>query len=168
MTTPQAVGPGAIETVKEIVERESQTLARYVIEVARPPVFGGRDGEALERFQDLYRESQRGIDALDLLLAEHEHVAREVHWPLVYTSYNYLRPLYLLRPVADHTAKHLRELAGLAARLERQGWPRALEVVRGLVSAEERELGRLRRLAEEVGELRADPPRVKGTSAARW
>jgi len=163
------VTPDATAIAREIIDEESCGLVRYVVEYSRPPIVGGRDADALSLFHDLYRESEIGLTALiELVDAAGRNVLREPHWPLEYTSFHFLRPIYLLRPVAEQAERALGRIDELARQLEAIGWPEAVACVRSFVAAERPHLASVRRLAGELGEIRADAPRRKGTSASRW
>ena len=162
------VTPEAVEVAREIIDHESRSLVRYVIEVSKSPVVGGRDPDALSRLGDLYRESDIGLSCLRDLLSEVASVPQGVRWSLSTTSYNFLRPIYLLRPVVEQTERSLDVVATLGAKLADAGWSEAAEVVRGMVDREREQLASLRRLGEEIGEIGIEAPQPKGTSASRW
>ena len=96
-TNAQAV----VDHLVDIFERESGTLLRYVVEVSRAPTVSGRDPDALSKLEDVYRESDLALKSLEAILGENRRLARHTHWPLQNTTYNFLRPIYLLEPVLD-------------------------------------------------------------------
>ena len=160
--------PAALRVLAQIVHEETNSLVRYVIEVSKPPLVKPEDYKALACFQDLYRESERGIVALERLASSEAVVTRRIHWPLNYTSYNFLRPVYLLRPVVEDGEKHVAKLEALSAALAKEAWKAATAAVAELLEHERENLIRIRKLAEEYGEMSIDEPQVKGTSASRW
>jgi hypothetical protein len=166
--SPQGRTPEALAIAREIIARESQAPVRYVIEVSKPRVVGGRDPDALSRLQDLYRESELGLSTLRDMVSEIASVPRGVRWSLETTGYNFLRPTYLLRPVVEHTEQGIGVIEALGTKLAEAGWSEAAQVVEGMVDGEREQLALVRQFADEIGEIPVDSPQVKGTSASRW
>lgn len=157
-----------VPAVEALLRRELVSFVRYVVEVSHPPVIDAVDERALAGIQDLYRESERGVRALRDLLGEHGVRVENRHWPLRFTSFNYLRPAFLLRPLIHETERHLEGLEAAAKSVDGSEWPAARRAVEDLIDAERTELERLRVLEKEL--RREGPHRspIKGTSAARW
>ena len=165
MSTPTEA---AISELEQILDLESISLVRYIIETSKPPLVKAEDHKALACFQDLYRESERGIVAMHRLLSRYEVPALRVVWPLNYTSYNFLRPVYLLQPLVRHLESHFAALERHQARLAATGWDEATDLTADLLAREKEHLVRIRKLAEEHAVREAAAPVIKGTSASRW
>jgi hypothetical protein len=153
------------ETIEELLQLEASSFVRYVIEVSRPPVVDDADRRALALFQDLYRETERGLRALSAV-PEEPLAIRRGRWPLRFASYNYLRPRYVLAPFARELEEHVERLARAAEPLA--GEEAAAAAVARLLEAEKEHIERLRKLAAELEPEPAAPAALKGTSASRW
>ncbi len=159
---------GAISILEELHRLESTSFIRYLVEMSRPPIVSDTDRKALALYQDLYRDSERNVQALGQLLADADIVPVEPRWPLVYTTYNFLRPLYLLGPLHERMRLQLEQVESKSKALDARDWSEAKEVMGTVLRRERAALERLDKAVAETPKEDPEPARVKGTSASRW
>ena len=160
--------PQAISVLEGLYLLEAVSFVRYVVEVSRPPVFDQADQRALALYQDIYRDVERSAQALSDLLEDADVVVDDPSWPLQYTSYNFLRPRYLLGPVLERAQEQREKVEARARELRRFGWQEADEVLGTVLRRERSAIERLEKAVAELEDEPIAPPKVKGTSASRW
>jgi hypothetical protein len=155
-----------LSRLEEVLKLESTSLIRYLIEGAEAKVAGEFDQKALALYREWYAETERSTRSIRELLSEEDYFPQSTLWPLSYSQFNYLNAAYLLRTVIRLMSAQLEAIRGRIEAL--QGWPQARELVAAIVEREEIYLQRARALEAERPREAPRPPRVKGTSAARW
>lgn len=160
--------PEALSILEEIYRLEAGSFIRYLVEISRPPVFDDEDRQALALYQDLYRQVERNSEAVAELLTDEGVVPAPIRWPLPYTSYNFLRPRYLLRPLLERFEGQIGEVEAAARALSAHDWSEARETVEMMIEREKGCIERLRSAIATIPEESAEPPELKGTSASQW
>jgi hypothetical protein len=155
-----------LSRLEEVLQLESHSFVRYVAEVSGTRPRDAFDARLLAFYQEWYRVTERNVEALRACLEEEGYFPQSGPWPLSFLQYNYVTPSYLLDAVIQKMAAHLDAVSARVQALA--GWPRARGLVEAAVEREVPLLARARALHAERATAPSPPPRVKGTSAARW
>ena len=162
------ISQASIESLSDILDLESSNFVRYIQEVAELRPSRSGDAEAVALFEELYLDSSSNITELSALLADHAAVFPQVAWDMDSARYNFLRPVFLLAPLADSFRDHIETLGQLAEPIVEAGWEEAQQVVDRLRGQKSAALERIESLAQKLGGLESDPPERRGSSASRW
>ena len=160
--------PEPLSILEQIYHLESTSFIRYLIEVSRPPVLDDEDRRILALCQDLFKQFDVNSRAVGELLAEQGVTPAQLHWPLHYTNFNYLRPRYLLQPLLEKLERQHEQVEAHTRALAPFDWPEAKELLELLLEHERASIDRLRTASGETPEEPLEPPELKGTSASRW
>ena len=158
--------PASVLLLVGAVERQRSAFIKYVVESSQAEVRDDLDRRVLGFYEDWYRASVLHARQLEEVLAGEDVMVETKSYPIDYSQFNYLSPAYLLKNVVQRMAVHLNSLAETARRLE--GWPLASTLLQGIVSSEDRYLEEAKKLESDRPQETPKPPRIKGTSAARW
>src|SRR5690606_16359788 len=146
------------------------SFLRYVIDVSDPPCLDDTDRDLLAFFAELAEANADSVGALTQLLVERETTPPPTSFPLAYTSFNYLRPRYLLRPLRDRMASEVDEVLELVGALRATSNDASVDAMLERVFATEKTI--FDRIERKLVELPPERPVTssapKGTSASRW
>ena len=149
-----------------ILQLESRTFVRYVVEASGAQPGGDFDAKVSALYEEWYRETERHSAAIRDLLEAEGFAPQSGLWPMSFAQYNYATPAHLLAPMVEKMSAHIEAIKARLPGLG--GWPRARDLVQAVVDREEHHLRSARELVAARPPATPRPPRVKGTSAARW
>lgn len=158
----------AIDLLSTVVDQEASSIVRYLEEIAKLRSTDEVDAEIQDVLEQLYSESCLDMGAIMELLDEHAAVTPSIAWDMDYSRLNFLRPVFVIEPVASSTREHIENLAGLSAALGEAGWEDARQAVERLLERKTTSLGLLEEIAARLTEAGNEPPQRTGTSASRW
>jgi hypothetical protein len=162
------ISQASIESLSDILDLESSNFVRYIQEVAELRPSRSGDAEAVALFAELYLDSSANITELSDLLADHAAVFPQVAWDMGNARYHFIRPVFLLAPLADSFRDHLETLGQLAEPIVEAGWEAAQQAVDRLRGQKSAAIERIESLAQKLGGSENDPPERRGSSASRW
>jgi hypothetical protein len=158
--------PECVSLLADVLARQRSSLILYVVESSQAEVRDDLDRRVLAFYEDWYRVSLLHARELEGLLAAEDVIVEARSFPIEFSQFNYLSPAYLLSHVIQRMGDHLSYLSQAAQRLER--WPLARSLLRDILASEGSYLEQARKLEADRSREPPKPPRIKGTSAARW
>lgn len=154
------------DLIEEAYHVAKCSFVRYVIESSEAEVQGDFDRKAYSLLEDWSRECRYSQMALGDWLQEVDRVPVSSSFPIDCSQFNFLSASYLLGPAIEKGQREIEQLEGIARDLASD--QRASALLSAVIARQKYYLDRARKLEEERQSLPATPPRIKGTSAAKW